>query len=80
MAKNDGGRAFQLAPVADQETGVFCGPHSEGMSLRDWFAGMALVGLLANSKFNTAKDRYCKHAYQIADKMLAEREKEVSNG
>lgn len=38
-APNDGGPAFPLAPVADPETGQFIGPHSTGMSLRDWFAG-----------------------------------------
>jgi len=72
-----GGAAFPLAPVADPETGVFCGPRSEGMPLRDWFAGMALSGLTANAKFSTAKDRYPRHAYQIADAMIAERDKEA---
>lgn len=40
-APNDGGPAFPLAPVADPDTGQFIGPHSTGMSLLDWFAGVA---------------------------------------
>jgi len=50
------------------------------MSLRDWFAGQALTGVITLSKNDTAalKDRavYIAEAcYQIADAMLAERAK-----
>lgn len=38
MEKQDGGRAFP------------CG-HDEGMTLRDWFAGMAMQALIAKNKF-----------------------------
>lgn len=53
------------------------------MSLRDWFAGMALQGLLANS-FYAAENRNknkgfsgdaAQAAYANADAMIAEREK-----
>jgi hypothetical protein len=60
---NDGGSAFPaMAP------GGYCTP---GMSLRDWFAGQALQGLLAarNDCHNSAHD-----AYLLADMMLELRE------
>lgn len=44
MAKNDGGPAFPCK--WENPNGV---PFTEfGMSLRDWFAGQALAGLLAS--------------------------------
>ena len=66
---NNGGPAFPCA--SDYPNG--CESQS-GMSLRDWFAGMALQGLLAgraNIKFSADAQK----AYEIADAMIAEREK-----
>jgi hypothetical protein len=47
-----------------------------GMSLRDWFAGQALVGLAAcpTTKDDTA-NWFASASYAIADAMLAERAK-----
>ena len=51
----------------------------DGMSLRDWFAGQALAGIMANSKLMIVLDEkkqdpaFC--AYQMADFMLSERNK-----
>lgn len=44
----------------------------EGASLRDWFAGQALVGLLANPKANEEwiTNHAAKSAYNLADAML----------
>ena len=54
-------------------------PHHDGMSLRDWFAGMALQGAVAREGIITiAGDRPGKtadEAYTIADAMLAARER-----
>lgn len=49
-------------------------PHelSDGISLRDWFAGMALQGLLAG-QWHEGTPNNCKTAYRIADAMLAEK-------
>lgn len=51
-----------------------------GMTLRDWFAGQALVGLIRPEVCWTdgvpAQLRLAKDAYQFADAMLAERDKE----
>ncbi len=71
---NDGGAAFPLAPVVDPQTGVFCGPRSEGMTLRDWFAGMALAEHPCNGY---DYEGVAKWAYKVADAMIAEREKEA---
>lgn len=47
-----------------------------GMSLRDWFAGMALMGMRSyNGVVGDAADIYARKAYQDADAMLNEREK-----
>ena len=46
------------------------------MSLRDWFAGMALQGLIANcwsEAPDTPYSRFAFTAYQMADCMLNER-------
>lgn len=66
--------APQPAPIADGD-----------LSLRDYFAATALTGLLA---FNTAPEgchqyapaEAARHAYAMADAMLAERSKPVEGG
>lgn len=52
------------------------GPHSaDGMDLRDWFAGQALAGLMAQERYsdNGISDYATRTAYYYADAMLAER-------
>ena len=49
----------------------------EGISLRDHFAGLALQGTLARACPNV--DTLAQFAYGIADKMMAEREKDNDN-
>lgn len=68
--RDDGGPAF---PVLDMN-------DSEGMSLRDWLAGQALVGILAADPefdFGTvpARDGVSIAAYLVADSMLRARSK-----
>jgi hypothetical protein len=47
-----------------------------GMSLRDYFAGQALAGMLANPWYDGHTARgVAKAAYEQADAMLAERER-----
>ncbi len=41
-------------------------------SLRDWFAGQALVGIVAAGKWDDAP-RYAEACYLLADAMLAAR-------
>lgn len=82
---DDGGPAFPC------EGGPASGLHpNSGMSLRDWFAGQALAGIMANPiRWADIQSRYDRglmtygeasrsnavKAYSIADAMLAERAK-----
>lgn len=47
----------------------------DGMTLRDWFAGQALCGLMMFETTQGKWDEFAKGAYDCADAMLAEREK-----
>lgn len=44
-----------------------------GMSLRDWFAGHAMEGMISARPDNASWDDLAKFAYVAADAMLAER-------
>lgn len=51
-----------------------------GMSLRDWFAGQALIGLMSHSVHDHCPlfgggQPFARDAYIVADAMLAERAK-----
>ena len=79
---NDGGPAF---PHENKEFDAAYGAHfpsnsesGHGMSLRDWFAGMALSGYAGRATM-TARDTLdqCDDGvfYKMADAMLAARER-----
>jgi len=69
--KDDGGPAFpRNERYADGDLAV----AHQGMTLRDWFAGQALAGVLANSNDDYSEPP-AKWAYAIADAMIAERNK-----
>jgi len=84
-AKQDGGSAFPRASRLINESAIAPGFRIEtvsGMSLRDWFAGQALAGLLASApKSHDARmvgheeQAFSLAAYALADAMLAERSK-----
>jgi hypothetical protein len=83
MSINDGGPVFggkrtELKPDAIQR-GARGERTYEGLSLRDWFAGQALVAL-GDHKAVTARGIpwLTSHAYMVADSMITEREKEPS--
>jgi len=46
---------------------------SEGKDLRDWFAGKALLGLLA-SDVTSPLETFVKQSYRVADAMMKQRE------
>jgi len=72
MKNKDGGPAF---PRPHSFANTFEIPSQEGMSLLDWFAGMALIGILANSSQIVEEKLASSWAYEYADAMLKEREK-----
>lgn len=82
----DGGQAFPVGFHPDGNSA-----DSYGMTLRDWFAGMALNGICANSdiSINSAnanltrqsiRESFAEGAYKTADAMIAEREKRYGKG
>ena len=68
---NDGGLAFPIPDVPYPNGNVQHGWN--GMTLRDWFAGQALVGLVGRAETNDGL-AIAKDAYVIADAMLRARE------
>lgn len=70
-----GGSAFPhlTATQEGREEAVHFG--DPGMTLRDWFAGLAMQGMIANPNDNNRKTELVMHAFQYADHMLAERDK-----
>lgn len=76
----DGGPAF---PVSSDDFRDLENHPCKGMSLRDWFAGMALQGLCSNEVITRPRPQtkefieFAKVCYDYADGMLAQREKGV---
>ena len=76
MSKPDGGPAFPH--TLDMVSG---GNTRGGMSLRDWFAGMALNGMIAGAYERGAQVGFvppttlASEAFAYADAMIAEGEK-----
>ena len=64
---NDGGPAFA-------RPGSEASYSQEGMSLRDWFAGQALAGLMAHPTAEFTAKGGAAIAYEFADAMLRARE------
>ena len=75
--KPDGGPAFPGTTSQPNERGVYYPVHHQGMSLRDWFAGQALSGLVGKpERVNSESMRECVDvAYWVADAMLEYRSK-----
>lgn len=72
----DGGWAFPRSPM-DYHKGGYderLDPGSKGMSLRDYFAGQALVGILCERIIDSVTA--ARTAYEFADAMLQERERQ----
>ena len=46
-----------------------------GMTLRDYFAAKALLGLLSDGSIRDKPEGFAKSAYEVADAMLKERDK-----
>ena len=50
--------------------------YEPGMSLRDWLAGQAVLRTVPNHAIGPEADQIAKYAYEIADAMMKERERE----
>lgn len=72
-SKDNGGPAFPSGN--DVSVGIYTSSGHAGMTLRDWFAGQALAGLLAdpNVRGPDVLRLSAVDAYKAADAMLAER-------
>jgi hypothetical protein len=63
---NSGGNAFPYCVwVGDHHNG-----HNTGMTLRQWFAGMALQGLLANPSVILKQTDIPELSFEYADSMI----------
>lgn len=77
----EGGPAFGTRPPTvkwdhDNLAHVECYGHA-GMTLRDWFAGMALMGLASFDALNAEIAHEC---YSLADAMLLARNDKINDG
>jgi len=72
-AVNDGGPAFPFGQVSETTGQPINGFFNPGMSLRDWFAGQALSGLMANPSFNGNILSATTDAFSAADSMIESR-------
>lgn len=72
MAADDGGPAFPVTREHYDDS-------EPGMSLRDWFAGMAVAGALnsqaAEVRLRLVPESLAREAYALADALIAERGK-----
>ena len=76
MSKDTGGAAFPRPVVYDMH-GRTASTEQDGMTLRDWFAGMALQGMALMHKPPSGiyYHDYAEDAYHYADAMLEARNK-----
>lgn len=74
----DGGSAFPYQ-VVEESSGVTGAPIRTtvypGMTLRDYFAGQALIGMMADQILHT--ETVAAYAYEVADAMIAARSKQT---
>ena len=62
-------------PAYPRSGSTFLMGRQEGKTLRDWFAGQALVGLSSEDYGNAYPHGMAKECYEIADAMIEERDK-----
>lgn len=57
----------------DEKEGGFAFPGYNGMTLRDWFAGQALIGVMVDGELGA--NSTAELCYRFADAMIEERAK-----
>lgn len=76
----DGGPAYPVVGLSQMAGQELMAVYNRGMTKREWFAGMALMGLCANVQEEHADKPYApeviaKIAYGLADAMIQESQK-----
>ena len=81
MATIDGGPAFPQSDLSNYGIGP-SDVGNGGMSLRDWFAGQALAGIIAGWPANEriSEARAAEISYHAADAMIAARDAQREEG
>lgn len=82
MTNRDGGPAFPDMTIDWLDSGARHVTRHSGMTLRDWFAGQALAGLMPVCQHDTIApgtwpQHIARNAYEVADAMLAARDAEA---
>lgn len=71
---NDGGPAFPSG-VTFGENGAFIYAPQPGMTLREWFAGQALAGMMADPNVEGSHAQIADCCYAYADAMIVARKR-----
>lgn len=83
MDKKDGGAAFPRPMFAANRESETCFDNgATGMSLRDWFAGQAMAGMLGVGPVEREPTvtEWAELAYEMADALLTEKAKREGRG
>jgi len=75
VSKPDGGPAFPTGELRSLNAMHERYGNMSGMTLRDYFAAAVVIGGIAHPRSNTDAIAHAQFAYEVADAMLAERDK-----
>jgi hypothetical protein len=76
--RDESDSAFPLPPVYcnECEGDAIAWTGADGMTIREWYAGMALTGVLTDPQYQAEEGpAIAERSFEIADAMLAESQK-----